>query len=99
MFKNFENFRTSDQIITITLSKFWTLSRQSLVRTSGKVFTKKLQSEVANMVQNMMLQSEYIEAMFSGSEHDALIRTCGNNFLLQNMLELEDTKIRGWMLR
>ena len=51
------------------------------------------------MVQNMILQSEYMEAMFSGSEHDALIRTCGSNVLLQNMLEPEDTKIRGSMLR
>ena len=40
MFKKRDKFRTSDQIITKALRKFWIFSRQSLVRAFGQVFTK-----------------------------------------------------------
>ena len=55
---------------TKALSKFWTLSRQSLVRTSGPVFTK-VQSEFARVIQKKLTKhiASLLESMRDPSEH------------------------------
>ena len=55
---------------TEILSKFWTLSKQSLVRTSGPVFTKA-QSELARAVQRRFTKrvTNFLESLETPSEH------------------------------
>ena len=58
---------------TKALSKFWTLSRQSLVRTSGQVFTKasvrvcqgntkKVKKRAASFLESLKAPSEHARA-------------------------------------
>ena len=55
---------------TEALSKFWTLPRQSLVRTSGPVFTK-IQSEFARAIQRRVTKrvASFLESPGAPSEH------------------------------
>ena len=55
---------------TEALSKFWTVPRQSLVTTSGPVFTK-IQSEFARVVQKRFTKrvASFLESLRAPSEH------------------------------
>ena len=70
MFKDYDNFRTSDQIITKALNKFWIFSRQSLVRTSGPVLTK-VQSEFAKVKTKKVTKRvvSFLESLRAPSKH------------------------------